>query len=85
MARPETDSLPDDYNPDSVLGALVRAVLDRYDADTFTTAQVANAIAEMLGDGDYATAEDALWSQIGPIVDTIDAALHQHLAAATTT
>jgi hypothetical protein len=64
---------------------MVRAVVDRYDADTFTVAQVASAIAEVLGGGDYASAEDALWSEIGPIVDTIDAAAHHHLATETAT
>ncbi len=80
MPQPDTDTPPEDYNPDNVLGALIRAVVDRYDVGTYTPAQVANAIAQVLGDGDYATAEDNLWSQIGPIVDTIDDALQQSRA-----
>jgi hypothetical protein len=83
MPTTDPNSYPDDYNADNVVGTIVQAVVDRYVPDTYTTAQVANAVAEVLGEGDYAAGEEALWTRLGPIVDTVDDALQRYLSPPT--
>jgi hypothetical protein len=77
MAQPGTDTFPEGYDPDNIVGALVRALDGRF-GDKYTREQIAHAIAERFGDGDYYAAEDALWSDVGPLLDSMETAVEAH-------
>lgn len=60
--------LPDRYDPTNLMGNIVAVISDRSGLDE---ADVAERISAEWGDGDYAAAEDAIWADVGPLIDTI--------------
>ena len=78
MDHTDSDSFPTGYRPDNFMGALVAALVERFD-DAFTPANVASAIAARLGDGDYNAAEDFVWQQLGPVLDLVENSIEDQL------
>lgn len=79
MTATSPEGFPAGYRPDNVLGALVEAVVERHTPGRVTAQQVAHAVADFIGDGDFGDAEDLLWDHLGRVVDLIDDALTQSL------
>jgi hypothetical protein len=59
---------PPDYRPDNMMGNIVAVISDR---SGLTPEEVANKIADEIGDGDFGIAEDRIWDNVGPMLDEV--------------
>lgn len=59
---------PEGYRPDNLLGNIVDVISDRSGLEP---AEVATRVASSWGDGDYGCAEDAIWTMVGPLIDSV--------------
>lgn len=89
MADPNVQ-MPEGYRPDDLLGNVIDCLCDRlhdaglitdYDDRQASLAETCRLLADALGDGDFDSAGDTIWSQVGPMLDRIASEVAQHAGA----
>lgn len=82
--------MPEGYRPDDLLGNVVDCLCDRlddaglitdYDDRRASLAETCRLVADALGDGDYYSAGDAIWTRVGPMLDWIAFEVARHADA----
>lgn len=82
--------MPEGYRPDDLLGNVVDCLCDRlddaglitnYDNRQASLAETCRLVAGALGDGDFDSAGDAIWSQVGLMLDRVAFEVAQHAGA----